>query len=112
MNNKVTGKVLDVKVTKGLHGDLRQVILEDGQCFPTSYSTHSLDKLRQYIGKLVILDISPRGYLFDISLGDPPPITVTLDADIAEVFKDSEAVNRALRAILLALPNSQFHEKT
>ncbi len=40
------------------------------------------------------------------------PITVTLDADIAEVFKDSEAVNRALRAILLALPNSQFHEKT
>ena len=40
------------------------------------------------------------------------PVTVTLDADIAEVFKDSEAVNRALRAILLALPNSQFHEKT
>ena len=40
------------------------------------------------------------------------PITVTLDADIAEVFKDSEAVNRALRAILSALPNSQFHEKT
>ena len=39
-------------------------------------------------------------------------VTVTLDADIAEVFKDSEAVNRALRAILLALPNSQFHEKT
>ncbi len=40
------------------------------------------------------------------------PITVTLDADIAEVFKDSEAVNRALRAILSALPNTQFHEKT
>ena len=40
------------------------------------------------------------------------PVTVTIDADIAEVFKDSEAVNRALRAILLALPNSQFHEKT
>jgi hypothetical protein len=40
------------------------------------------------------------------------PITVTLDADIAEIFKDSEAVNRALRAILVALPNSQFHEKT
>jgi hypothetical protein len=37
---------------------------------------------------------------------------VTVDADIAEIFKDSEAVNRALRAILLALPNSQFHEKT
>jgi len=40
------------------------------------------------------------------------PVTVTLDADIAEVFKDSEAVNRALRAILLALSSSQFHEKT
>jgi hypothetical protein len=40
------------------------------------------------------------------------PVTVTLDADLAEIFKDSEAVNRALRAILLALPNSQFHEKT
>ena len=40
------------------------------------------------------------------------PITVTLDTDIAEVFKDSVAVNRALRAILLALPNSQFREKT
>ena len=39
-------------------------------------------------------------------------ITVILDTDIAEVFKDSVAVNRALRAILLALPNSQFHEKT
>ncbi|SJM89128.1 conserved hypothetical protein [Crenothrix polyspora] len=35
------------------------------------------------------------------------PITVTLDADIAEVFKDSEAVNRALRAILSVLPNSR-----
>jgi len=40
------------------------------------------------------------------------PVTVTLDADLAEIFKDSKAVNRALRAILLGLPNSQFHEKT
>jgi hypothetical protein len=40
------------------------------------------------------------------------PVTVTLDADIAEIFKDSKAVNKALRAILLAMPNSQFHEKT
>jgi hypothetical protein len=39
------------------------------------------------------------------------PITVTLDADIAEIFKDSEDVNRALRANLLALPNSQLHEQ-
>lgn len=40
------------------------------------------------------------------------PVTVTLDADIAEVFTDSDAVNKALRAILSALPKSQFHEKT
>lgn len=40
------------------------------------------------------------------------PITVTLDADIAEVFTDSEAENKALRAILSALPKSSFHEKT
>jgi len=40
------------------------------------------------------------------------PVIVTLDADIAEFFKDAEAVNRALRAILSAFPNSQFHEKT
>ncbi len=39
------------------------------------------------------------------------PVTVTLDADIAEIFTNSEAVNKALRAILTALPNSQFHEK-
>ncbi|WP_204102733.1 MULTISPECIES: hypothetical protein [Spirulina sp. CCY15215] len=31
-------------------------------------------------------------------------ITVTLDADIAKVFKTSEAVNKALRAILSAIP--------
>lgn len=40
-----------------------------------------------------------------------PSVTVTLDADIAEVFTNSEAVNKALRAILVALPNSRFHEK-
>ncbi|MGK7875698.1 MAG: hypothetical protein AB4426_21070 [Xenococcaceae cyanobacterium] len=31
-------------------------------------------------------------------------ITVTLDPDVAEVFKTSEAVNNALRAILCAIP--------
>jgi uncharacterized protein (DUF4415 family) len=31
-------------------------------------------------------------------------ITVTLDPDVAEVFKTSEAVNNALRAILSAIP--------
>lgn len=37
------------------------------------------------------------------------PVTVTLDADVAQVFATSEAVNKALRAILTALPNSQLH---
>ena len=32
------------------------------------------------------------------------PITIILDADIAKVFKDSTAVNNALRAILSAIP--------
>lgn len=32
-------------------------------------------------------------------------ITVTLDPDVAEVFKTSEAVNNALRAILSAIPS-------
>ena len=57
------------------------------------------------------------GYDFDYSKAkinrfaiSQSSVTVTLDADITQVFKDSEAVNRALRAILLALPNSQFHE--
>ncbi|MDP3837390.1 MAG: hypothetical protein Q8Q54_00545 [Methylococcales bacterium] len=62
-DNEVTGKVVDVKE----HGNLRDVILEDGQSFPTSYSNHSLEALRQYIGKRVILVISPKGFLFGIS---------------------------------------------
>ncbi len=32
-------------------------------------------------------------------------ITVTLESDIAKVFKTSEDVNKALRAILSAIPN-------
>jgi len=31
-------------------------------------------------------------------------INVTLDEDVAKVFTDSESVNKALRAILTALP--------
>jgi hypothetical protein len=62
-DNKVTGKVKDVRE----HGNLRDVILEDGQSFPTSYPNHSLEKLRKYIGTQVILVISPKGFLFDIS---------------------------------------------
>jgi len=62
-DNKVTGKVVEVKE----RGNLRDVILEDGQSFPTSYPNHSLEKLRKYIGTRVILVISPKGFLFDIS---------------------------------------------
>jgi hypothetical protein len=62
-DNNVTGKVKDVKE----RGNIRDVILEDGQSFPTSYPNHSLEKLRPYIGQQVILVISPRGFLFNIS---------------------------------------------
>lgn len=41
----------------------------------------------------------------------PTPVTVTLDPDIAQIFTTSEAVNKALRALLTALPNSQSHDK-
>lgn len=34
------------------------------------------------------------------------PVTVTLDPDVAEVFKTSEAVNHALRALLSAIPKT------
>lgn len=33
-------------------------------------------------------------------------VTVTLDPDVAEVFTTSEAVNKALRAIISAMPVS------
>ena len=32
-------------------------------------------------------------------------ISVMLDSDVASVFKDSESVNKALRAILAAIPD-------
>lgn len=35
---------------------------------------------------------------------DENSVTVTLQADVAEVFKTSEEVNKALRAILSAIP--------
>jgi hypothetical protein len=60
-------------------------------------------------------DLLPE-YDFDYSKAKPnrfavkKSITVTLEPDIAEVFTNSEAVNKALRAILLALPNSQWQK--
>ncbi|NJM71408.1 MAG: hypothetical protein HC862_14915 [Scytonema sp. RU_4_4] len=36
------------------------------------------------------------------------PLTVTLDPDVAEVFTTSEAVNKALRALLSAIPKTQI----
>jgi hypothetical protein len=35
-------------------------------------------------------------------------LTVNLDADVAEVFKTSEAVNNALRALLSAIPKTEI----
>jgi uncharacterized protein (DUF4415 family) len=48
-------------------------------------------------------------YNFDYSKAKPnrfakKVINVTLDEDVAEIFTDSESVNKALRAILTALP--------
>ncbi|MCK5720886.1 MAG: hypothetical protein KAH84_13195 [Thiomargarita sp.] len=58
-------------------------------------------------------------YHFDYSKAKPnrfakqaeTRITITLDPDVAQIFTTSEAVNKALRAILVALPDSQLHEK-
>jgi phosphatidylserine/phosphatidylglycerophosphate/cardiolipin synthase-like enzyme len=61
-NTNVTGTVVAVNV----RGRFRDVILENGQSFPTSYANHSLENLRQYIGTQVILDISPNRYLYAI----------------------------------------------
>jgi hypothetical protein len=57
-------------------------------------------------------------YHFDYSKAKPNrfatqqlPATVTLDADVANIFTNSESVNNALRAILSAFPNPQhLHE--
>ncbi|MEH2424866.1 MAG: hypothetical protein V7K48_29380 [Nostoc sp.] len=35
------------------------------------------------------------------------PLRVTLDADVAEIFKTSEAVNNALRALHSAIPKAE-----
>lgn len=53
-------------------------------------------------------DLLPE-YDFDYSKAKPnrfaqKVINVTLDEDVAKVFTDSESVNKALRAILAALP--------
>ncbi len=53
-------------------------------------------------------DLLPE-YNFDYSKAKPnrfakKTINVTLDEDVAKVFTDSESVNKALRAILTALP--------
>ncbi len=53
-------------------------------------------------------DLLPE-YNFDYSKAKPnrfapKVINVTLDEDVAKVFTNSESVNKALRAILTALP--------
>jgi hypothetical protein len=58
------------------------------------------------------VDMSPE-YDFDYSKAkpnrfaqSPSGITVSLDSDVAAIFKTSEAVNKALRAIIAAIPNT------
>ena len=38
-------------------------------------------------------------------------IIVTLEPDVAEVFKSSESVNKALRAVISAIPKPGIHER-
>jgi hypothetical protein len=57
-------------------------------------------------------DLLPE-YNFDYSKAKPnrfaqKVVNVTLDEDIAKVFTTSEAVNKALRAILSALPDTRM----
>jgi len=57
-------------------------------------------------------DLLPE-YNFDYSKAKPNRFThkvvnVTLDEDIAKIFTTSEAVNKALRAILSALPDTRM----
>jgi len=56
-------------------------------------------------------DLLPE-YNFDYSKAKPNRFTqkvvnITLDEDIAKVFTTSESVNKALRAILSALPDTR-----
>ena len=58
------------------------------------------------------VDLLPE-YEFDYQKARPnrfarkAAITVTLDPDVAEVFTTSESVNKALRALLSAIPHSR-----
>jgi hypothetical protein len=62
-------------------------------------------------------DVLPE-YNFDYSQAKPnrfarrhSPVTVTLDPDVAKVFTTSEAVNKALRAMLKTSAAAQKHEE-
>ena len=55
-------------------------------------------------------------YEFDYTNAKPnrfaqDTLTVTLDPDVAQVFNTSEAVNKALRAILTAIPKTVIYSK-
>jgi len=55
-------------------------------------------------------------YEFDYTKAKPnrfvqDTLTVTLDPDVAQVFNTSEAVNKALRAILTAIPKTVIYSK-
>ena len=56
-------------------------------------------------------------YQFDYTKAKPnrfaqeAHITVTLESDVAQIFNTSEAVNKALRAILTAIPKTVNYSK-
>lgn len=43
---------------------------------------------------------------FAADVGNSHPVTVTLDPEIAQVFKDSSVVNRVLRALIQTMPRT------
>jgi hypothetical protein len=55
-------------------------------------------------------------YDFDYTQAKPnrfapkPPVTVTLDPEVAKIFTTSEAVNQALKAVLAAIPKTKMAE--
>lgn len=40
------------------------------------------------------------------------PVRITLDPDVAVIFKDSESVNAILRALITTMPPMKSHQKT
>lgn len=70
--SKVVGTVAGVELAHTKNHELRVVELTDGQTFPTSYATHTLEFLAKFVGEEVDIEVSPKGFLFSITKCAPP----------------------------------------